>query len=200
MRDSIDPSEVANSLATNFYFETTFGCDAVKVLPGEFYVSKSDIAVVTVLGSCVSACVRDRFSGIGGMNHFMLPDSGGNLHSRRAAMRSMTYGNHAMQILIDELIKAGARRENLEAKVFGGGNVLSSLTTNSVGERNAAFVRHYLETENINLVAEDLIDIYPRKIFFFPKTGKVVVKKLKTVEADAVTKRDIAYTHSICHF
>lgn len=182
-------------LATNFYYDRTFDCDAAKILPGEYYFSGRDMVIVTVLGSCVSACIRDRVSGIGGMNHFMLPDSGSDEHSPISA--SMRYGNYAMEILINELLKAGARRENLEAKVFGGGNVLRGFTSINVGERNAKFVREYLKTENIRITAEDLIDIYPRKVFFFPRSGKVLVKKLKVVHNDTLTRRELDYANNL---
>lgn len=181
-------------LAKNLYFDRTFDCEAVKILPGEYYFSGKDMVIVTVLGSCVSACIRDRVSGIGGMNHFMLPD-GGEENSPVSA--SMRYGTYAMEILINELLKAGAERENLEAKVFGGGNVLRGFTSINVGERNAKFVRDYLRTENIKIAAEDLIDIHPRKVFFFPRTGKVLVKKLKVVHNDTLKQREIDYANKL---
>ena len=162
--------------ATNVYYDRTFDCDAAKILPGEFYFTNKDMLIVTVLGSCVSACIRDRISGVGGMNHFMLPDTGGDADNPVSA--SMRYGTYAMEVLINELLKAGAKRENLEAKVFGGGNVLRGFTAINVGERNAKFVLDYLKAERMRVIAEDLNDIYPRKVYFFPKTGKVLVKKL----------------------
>jgi chemotaxis protein CheD len=180
-------------LATNFYFDRTFDCVAAKILPGEYYFSGKDIVIVTVLGSCVSACIRDRVSGIGGMNHFMLPDGGDD----GPVSASMRYGTYAMEILINELLKAGARRENFEAKVFGGGNVLRGFTSINVGERNAKFVREYLKTENIRITAEDLIDIHPRKVFYFPRTGKVLVKKLKVVHNDTLEQREIDYANKL---
>jgi len=181
-------------LATNFYYDRTFDCEAAKILPGEYYFSGKDIVIVTVLGSCVSACIRDRVSGIGGMNHFMLPDAGSDDSPVSASMR---YGTYAMEILINELLKAGARRENFEAKVFGGGNVLRGFTSINVGERNAQFVREYLKMENIRITAEDLVDIHPRKVFFFPHTGKVLVKKLKVVHNDTVKQREIEYANKL---
>lgn len=177
--------------ATNVYFDRTFDCDAAKILPGEFYFTAKDMLIVTVLGSCVSACIRDRVSGVGGMNHFMLPDSGGDADNPVSA--SMRYGTYAMEVLINELLKAGARRENMEAKVFGGGNVLRGFTAINVGERNAKFVLDYLRAEKMRVVAEDLNDIYPRKVYFFPKTGKVLVKKLKVEHNDTLRKREQDY-------
>ncbi|MBI3285989.1 MAG: chemoreceptor glutamine deamidase CheD [Burkholderiales bacterium] len=177
--------------ATNVYFDRTFDCDAAKILPGEFYFTHKDMLIVTVLGSCVSACIRDRVSGVGGMNHFMLPDSGGDADNPVSA--SMRYGTYAMEVLINELLKAGAKRENLEAKVFGGGNVLRGFTAINVGERNAKFVLDYLRAERMRVIAEDLNDIYPRKVYFFPKTGKVLVKKLKVEHNDTLRKREQDY-------
>jgi chemotaxis protein CheD len=155
--------------ATNVYYDRTFDRDAAKILPGEYYFTGKDMLIVTVLGSCVSACIRDRVTGVGGMNHFMLPDGGADSDSPVSA--SMRYGTYAMEILINDLLKAGARRENLEAKVFGGGNVLRGFIAINVGERNAQFVRDYLKAEGIRIVAEDLNDVHPRKVYFFPRAG-----------------------------
>ena len=137
------------------------------------------LPVLTVLGSCVSACIRDRKSGIGGMNHFMLPDGG---DADGPASASMRYGAAAMEILINQLLKAGAQRAQLEAKVFGGGRVLSGMDALNVGERNAAFVREFLRTEKIAIVAEDLNDVHPRKVAFFPRSGRALVKKLEVAD------------------
>jgi chemotaxis protein CheD len=177
--------------ATNVYYDRTFDCDAAKILPGEYYFTAKDMLIVTVLGSCVSACIRDRVSGLGGMNHFMLPDGGSDPNSPISA--SARYGTYAMEILINDLLKAGARRDNLEAKVFGGGAVLKGFTAINVGERNAAFVQTFLRNEKIRIVAEDLNDIYPRKVYFFPRTGKVLVKKLMQAHNDTLAKREIEY-------
>ena len=178
-------------LATNVYYDRTFDCEAAKILPGEYYFTGKEMLIVTVLGSCVAACIRDRVSGVGGMNHFMLPDSGNDADSPLSA--SMRYGAYAMEVLINELLKAGARRENLEAKVFGGGNVLRGFTTINVGERNAQFVRDYLRAENVRITAEDLNDVHPRKVYFFPRTGKVLVKKLKQLNNYTLVKREQDY-------
>lgn len=179
-----------DQFAANVYYDRTFDCDAAKILPGEYYFTHKDMMIVTVLGSCVSACIRDRVTGIGGMNHFMLPDSGDGDSPISASMR---YGTYAMEILINDLLKAGARRENLEAKVFGGGNVLRGFIAINVGERNAQFVRDYLKAENIRVVAEDLNDIWPRKVYFFPRTGKVLVKKLKQLHNNTLVNREQDY-------
>ncbi|QJE01451.1 chemoreceptor glutamine deamidase CheD [Massilia forsythiae] len=177
--------------ATNVYYDRTFDCDAAKILPGEYYYTAKDMLIVTVLGSCVSACIRDRTKGLGGMNHFMLPDGGGEAGSPVSA--SMRYGTYAMEVLINDLLKAGARREHLEAKVFGGGAVLRGFSAMNVGERNAAFVMRFLKTERIPVVAEDLNDIYPRKVYFFPRSGRVLVKKLMQTHNDTLAKRESDY-------
>lgn len=181
---------VDEQVASNFYFDSNFKSKAVKLLPGEYFVTDKDLLLVTVLGSCVAACIRDYKSGIGGMNHFMLPDSGekGGLTGNSAR-----YGTYAMEILINQLLKAGARRSNLEAKVFGGGNVLDGLATANVGQRNSDFVLNFLATEKIRVVAQDLVDIYPRKVYFFPKTNKVMVKKLMSTRNSTITQREKVY-------
>ncbi|MDP2962440.1 MAG: chemoreceptor glutamine deamidase CheD [Sulfurimicrobium sp.] len=179
-------------LAPNQYFDRNFEMQAAKILPGEYYTTGRDMLLVTVLGSCVAACVRDRVSGIGGMNHFMLPDSGQDQSNPLST--SARYGTYAMEILLNQLLKMGAKRSNLEAKVFGGGNVLRGFVVANVGERNAKFVLDFLEIENIKVVAQDMLDIYPRKVYFFPKTGKVLVKKLRRVHNDTIVEREKEYS------
>ena len=183
-------------VATTLYFDRTFDLDAAKISPGEYYFTDKNMLIVTVLGSCVSACLRDPVSGIGGMNHFMLPDSA-KADRDSPVSESMRYGTYAMEVLINQLLRNGARRENLEAKIFGGGNVLRSFTTNNVGDRNAAFVKQYLKDEGIRVTGEDLLDIYPRKVYFFPKTGKVLVKKLKQLNNYTLVKREEAYSSKL---
>ncbi|RIX41190.1 MAG: chemoreceptor glutamine deamidase CheD [Rhodocyclales bacterium GT-UBC] len=176
-------------LATNRYYDRNFQLAAAKILPGEYYVSDEGMLLVTVLGSCVAACIRDTDSGMGGMNHFMLPDDGG----RDLTGSSARYGTYAMEVLINQLLKMGARRNRLEAKVFGGGAVLSSLASSNVGARNAEFVLDYLKTEKIPIVAKDLLDSYPRKVYYFPATGRVLVKKLHRVHNETLFSRERDY-------
>ena len=184
-----------SSLAPTTYFDRHFNCDAVKILPGEYFVTQRDLVIVTVLGSCVSVCLRDRLNGIGGMNHFMLPGStDGGISPISASAR---YGVYAMELLINHLLKLGARRNCFEAKVFGGGSVLRGMTANNVGERNVEFVRDYLDTEKVQVVAEDLLDIYPRKVYYFPATGRVMVKKLKSLHNTTLLDREMEYSMRI---
>ncbi|HEY1611176.1 MAG TPA: chemoreceptor glutamine deamidase CheD [Paraburkholderia sp.] len=177
-------------IATNRYFDAHFQRPGVKLLPNEFFTTNEDMVLVTVLGSCVAACIQDRTAGIGGMNHFMLPDDGADVG--HAAAGSMRYGAYAMEVLINELIKAGGRRDRFEAKVFGGAAVLAGMTTINIGDRNSEFVRRYLATENIRILAEDLQGAHPRKVAFLPRTGQVMVKKLRLAQDPSVAERERA--------
>lgn len=175
----------------NRYFDRHFACDAVKILPGEYYATTDDTLIVTVLGSCVSVCLRDQKLKIGGMNHFLLPsDDAANISS---VSESARYGVYAMELLINQMLKLGANKDNLEAKVFGGGNVLRGLNLNSVGERNAEFILEYLKSEHIPILATDLLDQYPRKVYFFPETGKVLVRKIKSLHNTTIIDRESEY-------
>ena len=176
-------------LASNFYQDRSFRCDAAKILPGEYFVTPRDMVLVTVLGSCVAACIRDTVSGVGGMNHFMLPEGS----NREVVATSARYGAYAMEVLINHLLKLGARRNRLEAKVFGGGAVLESLSSSNVGARNAEFVLNFLKIEKIPVVAKDLLDSYPRKVYYFPQSGRVLVKKLHRVHNDTLFSREQEY-------
>jgi len=178
-------------LAPNLYFDRQHNAEAAKIMPGEYYATARDMLLVTVLGSCVCACIRDKVSGIGGMNHFMLPDSGQDQNDPLG--ESARYGVYAMEILINQLLKMGAQRGNFEVKVFGGGAVLRGFTVANVGERNAEFVLKFLKTEKIPVAAQDLLDIYPRKVYYFPQTGLVRVKKLKQVHNDTIVNRETEY-------
>lgn len=177
------------------YFDRKFNCQVAKILPGEFYVTSTDMAISTVLGSCVSACIWDIKLNIGGMNHFMLP---GNTDIYNPLSASARYGSYAMEMLINEILKRGASRENLRAKIFGGGNVVESMTTSNVGKRNAKFVVDYLGFESIPIVAQDLLDTCPRKVVFFPKNGKVLMKRMHTDVVDReVLENENRYSRSL---
>ncbi|MBI5752787.1 MAG: chemoreceptor glutamine deamidase CheD [Hydrogenophilales bacterium] len=179
----------------NIYYDRQFNTQAAKILPGEYYVTKRDMMIVTVLGSCVSACIRDRETGVGGMNHFMLPHSDADPNNPLST--STRYGTYAMEMLINHLLKLGARRQCLEAKLFGGGNVMQGFTVNKVGTRNAEFALSYLETEQISVVSKDLLDIHPRKVYYFPQTGRVLVKKLRNLHNETISQREQQYQQRI---
>lgn len=192
-------ASIDKDLATHTFFDRNFQIQAIKLLPGEYYVTDKDKLLITTLGSCVAACIRDTQSGIGGMNHFLLPED--NSPDKNTQLNtSARYGSYAMEILINQLLKLGARRTNLEAKVFGGGNVMKELSRSDVGQRNADFVLSYLATENIRVVAKDLIDIYPRKVHFFPKNGRVLVRKLKDNRMNNISEQEKSYFEQVNQF
>ena len=170
-----------NGEASFFFYDAHFRNEAVKVLPGEFFVADEDLLVLTTLGSCIACCLWDREKRVGGMNHFLLPDSGAG-----SGGDSGRYGSFAMDLLIGELVKRGATRSTMEAKVFGGGAVISGMNTINVGERNTSFVLDYLRTERITVVSKDVLDIYPRKVCFLPATGKAMVKRLASANTEAL--------------
>ncbi len=170
----------------------------VKILPGEYYVTRSDEAITTVLGSCISACIRDPVANVGGMNHFMLPED--NTVREAAApdapvVLSTRYGSHAMESLINDLLKLGARRGRLEIKVFGGGRVLSAMT--DIGARNIEFVVSYLNLERLPIDAQDVGGEQPRKVIYFPTDGKVKVRKLRPIENRGISDREKLYMDSL---
>jgi chemotaxis protein CheD len=167
--------------ASFFFYDAHFQNEAVKVLPGEYYVDGEDLLVMTTLGSCIAACLYDRQARIGGMNHFMLPEGAGE---------SGRYGTYAMELLINEMMKRGASRLTMEAKVFGGGAVISGMNSLNVGERNTRFVMDFLQTERIPVVSKDVMEVYPRKVCFLPASGKAMVKRLAPTNTDAFVQQD----------
>ena len=177
LADSVAPKEerrdpVRNKENRKRYFDPKYGKTIVKILPGQCYVTNDDEEmIVTVLGSCVSACVRDVRSGLGGMNHFMLPE--GDSSDWKGAGAVLRYGSDAMETLFNSLLRHGVRREHLEVKVFGGANVIGRDVTTGIGSKNASFVTRYLKNEGYPVAASDLGGVYGRRIHFVPKTGKV---------------------------
>jgi chemotaxis protein CheD len=184
------PVNDASSGSGRRFFDASNDAWMVKVFPGEYYVTdRPDEIIVTVLGSCVAACARDPLVGIAGMNHFMLP------HGRDGHWgndpRSTRFGNYAMEKLINELIKAGCARERLEIKVFGGGNVTEA--TNAIGSNNAAFALNYLAAEGLRCAADDLGGSAPRRIHYYPATGRVVRRFLGANERYAIGRDEQDY-------
>jgi len=167
--------------ASFFFYDAHFKNAAVKVLPGEYFVDNDDILVMTTLGSCIAACLWDRHAQIGGMNHFMLPEGQGD---------SGRYGSFAMELLINEMMKRGASKSRMEAKIFGGGAVIAGMNTINVGERNTNFVIDFLKLERIPIVSKDVMDVYPRKVCFLPRSGKAMVKRLAPTNTDALVQQD----------
>ncbi|MBI9102441.1 MAG: hypothetical protein JEY99_08510 [Spirochaetales bacterium] len=164
------------------------------IFAGECFVSKSNEIISTVLGSCIAVCLSDHSKGIGGMNHFMLPEgraasnrimlNSSSIETDELAEKSMRYGLTAMEVLIAEMQKKGADRKNLRAKIFGGGNVLSrNSSTQSVGDKNIGFARAFLKMEGIPIEKENVGDKYGRKIFFLSGQNKVFLKKVSVEKA-----------------
>jgi chemotaxis protein CheD len=170
------------------YYDKVNNCNTAKLLPGEFYVTTQQEMITTVLGSCVSACVYDPMRKIGGMNHFMLPGSESGDGSAR-------YGLFAMESLVNEILKLGCRKADLKAKLFGGGQIIEKMT--DVGQKNIRFAKTFLFSEGIPLESHDLGLIYPRKVNFFPLTGKAMVKRLQTLHNTTIEDREREYMASL---
>jgi chemotaxis protein CheD len=172
------------------YLDRHFNRQAMKILPGEFYATSQDEVIVTVLGSCVAACLLDPIAMVGGMNHFMLPMKQGERDPD--VFYAARYGVAAMEFLINNLLHLGAQRDRLVAKAFGGGRVMRGLSSD-VGDQNIGFVRQFLRDENIPVWSEDLGGLHPRKVYFFPHTGQVLVKRIESIHNDTVLVRELTY-------
>ena len=188
---AFDPVANARSRASPLlYRDTQLNADVVKVLPAEYFCTERDLALMTVLGSCVAACIRDPIARVGGMNHFMLPQ--GRTGGWGRDPESTRFGNFAMEKLINELMKLGCSREHLEIKVFGGGNVTESNI--AVGSDNAQFALRYLEAERLRCVAQDLGGRFPRRIHYSPATGRVVRRLLGRDATGAVARDELEHS------
>jgi len=179
MQTSIDPAE---------------GITTTKILPGEFYVTKQNERIETVLGSCIAACVRDPISGVGGMNHFMLPMDKNSTGSAELSDANR-YGNYAMENLVNALLSQGARRERLEFKIFGGGRIMNSQT--NIGWYNIGFAFDYVYTEGFKIVSQDIGDVYPRKVLYYPNTGRVRVRRLNAMHNQTLAAEENLYSKNI---
>ena len=173
------------------YFDRDFQVEAVKILPGQYHAASGEGAIGTVLGSCVSTCLWDPVERVGGMNHFMLPGDGAQ--NGAAVPASARFGVHAMELLINQMAHLGADRRRLVAKVFGGARLLAGIVRLDVGAKNVEFVLQFLQEEGIRVVAQDLLDVYPRKVLFFPATGKAQLKRLNLQPNDALPAREREY-------
>jgi chemotaxis protein CheD len=173
------------------YYDNVNACQTAKILPGEFYATNENEMITTVLGSCVSACIYDDKNKCGGMNHFMLP--GGDLNS--GDDMPARYGIYAMESLINAILKMGSRKENLKAKLFGGGQIIANMT--DVGRKNIAFARHFLASEGIPLENHDLGLAFPRKVNFYPLSGRVRVKRLQSLQNHTIETREMHYMQAI---
>lgn len=171
------------------YLDRHFNLPAAKIGPGEFYATQRDMLIVTVLGSCVSACIRDPEAQVGGMNHFMLPHHGSDPDG--PVSESARYGAYAMEVLVNHLLALGAKRPRMQAKVFGAGRIVPGMS--DIGARNAKFALEYLERERIPVLAQDLGRNEASKVYFFPQSGRVLVKRLRSLRNNTVIERDRSY-------
>ena len=192
------PQAIAGFEHINRYWDRQNHTFAAKLLPGEYYVTTEQEMITTVLGSCIAACIRDKVFGVGGMNHFMLPEHSDNHRGaweHTKANAATRFGTYAMEHLVNDILKQGGRRENLEVKLFGGGQVLR--ISSNIGGKNAAFAESYVRAEGLNLAAIDVEGPWPRKVNYYPKTGKVMLKKLAAMHNDTIVRREEQYMHSI---
>ncbi|CCK75400.1 MAG: chemoreceptor glutamine deamidase CheD [Oleispira antarctica] len=182
----------------NRYWDNLHQVWAAKILPGELYVSTHGEMISTVLGSCISVCIRDKKKGIGGMNHFMLPQNN-EFSSESWGTNPITsasrYGNWAMEYLINAILKCGGEKKNFEVKVFGGGQMMARMT--DIGQKNILFVYQYLAEEKLRIEASDVGDIYARKVLYFPDTGCVKVRRIKHIKNDTIIRRETEYEQHV---
>jgi chemotaxis protein CheD len=170
-----------------------FPHEIASILPGEFFVSPEPMIVYTVLGSCISACIRDPIAGVGGMNHFMLPKPEHASHDSWGV--STRYGSYAMESLINEIIKRGGLKSRLEIKLFGAGRIYEGNI--DVGSYNAKWVVGYLKSEGLATVKTDLGDVFPRKVYYFTDSGRVLMKKIEHVKNQTIFERENEYAEKI---
>lgn len=174
------------------FYDGRYGHTSIHVHPGDTYVTKDPgEMIVTVLGSCIAVCIRDRRLGLGGLNHFMLPDSPVD----KTAGRAMRYGAFAMESLINEILKRGGARNNLEIKVFGGAQMMG--LKSDVGRRNIEFIKKYLAQEHFAIEASNVGGERARRIHYFPTTGKVQMKLLGSNEASIVATEERTWAETI---
>ena len=198
MHRELPPISIAEFSSIKRYWDKQNDIFAAKILPGEYYVTKDNELITTVLGSCISACVREPIAGIGGMNHFMLPESSEHRLQQGAEAvvgNATRYGNFAMEHLINTILSQGGKRKNLEVKLFGGGKIIPTMS--DVGLKNISFILEYIDAEGLNLLGQDLGDIYPRKVNFYPKSGRVRMKKIQDLHNDTLVMREKTYRKSI---
>ncbi len=173
--------------------DNRFPHEIASILPGEFFVSADPMIVYTVLGSCISACIRDPIARVGGMNHFMLPEpKEGGYDSWGESTR---YGSYAMESLINGILKRGGLKSRLEVKLFGAGKIYEGNI--DVGARNVDWVREYLRAEGLMPVKTDLGDVYPRKVYYFTESGRVLLKRIERLKNRTIADREAEYAETM---
>jgi chemotaxis protein CheD len=175
--------------------DNRFPHEIASILPGEFFVSKAPMVVYTVLGSCISACIRDPIVGVGGMNHFMLPEPKEHRSGDSWGGESTRYGSFAMESLINEILKRGGLKSRLEIKLFGAGKIYEGNI--DIGANNAAWVIEYLKSEGLATVKTDLGDVFPRKVYYFTDSGRVLMKKIERIKNQTIQERENEYAAKI---
>ena len=171
--------------------DSRFPHEIASILPGEYFVSREPMVVYTVLGSCISACVRDPVAGVGGMNHFMLPAPTEHQSGDAWGGESTRYGSFAMEQLINGILKRGGQKERLEVKLFGAGKIYDGKI--DVGARNAEWALNYTKIEGLSVVGSDLGDVYPRKVYYFTDSGRVLMKRIQRIKNDTIFDREVQY-------
>jgi len=166
---------------------------AANVVPGEFYITEQDECIKTTLGSCIACCVRDPENGIGGLNHFMLPEFNSTKRNLKDTSQLGKEGCWAMEFLINGVLLHGGERSNLEVKLFGGAQLIAGLEGAQVGQKNINFIDDYVNKESLNVAARDLGGQYARTIIFFPKTGKVKLNRLGHNQDKKVLREEQSY-------
>ena len=158
-------------------FDQVLGVYLVSVIAGFYNWSRcEDIAFSTTLGSCMSVCAYDPIAGVGGMNHFLLPEAPAN-EDCDSFSQSFRYGSAAIEVLLNALYKNGAAKNGLRIKIFGGGKVMSTLS-HDVGKQNIKFTKNFFERETMRIESEDIGGLNARRVVFFPRSGKVLLKTL----------------------
>ncbi|MCF8473858.1 MAG: hypothetical protein K9G26_04100 [Emcibacter sp.] len=191
-RDVLDIPSGAN------YYDAKFGTMVHKINEGGFCVlSQSDHLIMTTLGSCISVCIFDPIIKVGGMNHFLLPESSLEEGKNNFSLR---YGNNAMETLVNEILKRGGKKERLVLKAFGAGNVINMKA--DIGGKNHIFLKQYIKDEDLKLETCDLGGDFPRWVIFYPSTGKAFVRLLqrtqdrKIINQEEVLRKKIEKQHN----
>lgn len=168
-----------------------FPYEIASIMPGEYFVCLDEMIIYTVLGSCVSVCIRDPLLNIGGMNHFMLPKPNGN----STWEMSTRYGCYAMELLINEIMKRGGDKKRFEVKVFGGAKMYDC--ANDIGGYNISWITEYLNREGLRPVKADVGGTRPRKIYYFTFSGKVLMKKIERIKNQTILEREEQYQEAL---
>lgn len=177
------------------YFDARFEATVVPVPPGGHAITGKEAEMLsTLLGSCIAVCLRDERKRLGGINHFMLPAMA---EGQSASRDAMLYGNTAMEVLINALMRAGCERRNLEAKVFGGAKIAAVFDQSGIGDRNAQFAEEFLNHEKIPIRSRDTGGSSPRRILFEPWSGRVLVQHIDPLATAELARSEARHQAAI---